>query len=101
MKLSISEKNSLSFDLELLNSIIGKSFKADKFESEMRKTFKKKSSCKLWSNNESFDLWDGKEYHKVNYRCCPQFHKAMHIFGFVLDTSQDYILVKDGFLAAV
>ena len=60
MKLSISDKNSLSFDLELLNSIIGKSFKADEFESEIRKTFKKKSNCKLWNSNEPFDLWDGK-----------------------------------------
>lgn len=101
MKLSISDKNSLSFDLELLNSIIGKYFKAEKFESEMRKTFKKKSNCKLWNSNEPFDLWDGKEYHKVNYRCCPQSHKARYIFGFVLDTNQDYIVVKDGFLAAL
>ena len=56
MKLSIGDKNSLSFDLELLNSIIGKSFKADEFESEMRKTFKKKSNCKLLNSNEPFDL---------------------------------------------
>lgn len=95
------DKNSREFDLELLNSIIGKTFKTKKFETEMRKIFRKKSSCKLWWDNKPVDLWDGKEYHYVNYRCCPPSHKARHIFGLVLDRNEDIIVVKDGFLEAV
>ena len=95
------DKNSREFDLELLNSIIGKTFKTNKFETEMRKIFRKKSSCKLWWNNKPYDLWDGKEYHRVNYRCCPSSHKARYIFGFILNENKDYIMVENGFLQAV
>ena len=40
------DKNSREFDLKLLKSIIGKTFKTEKFETEMRKIFRRKSSCK-------------------------------------------------------
>lgn len=95
------DKNSREFDLELLNSIIGKSFETKKFESEMKKIFRKKSSCKLWWNNKPVDLWDGKEYHRVNYRCCPSSHKARYVFGLILNENKDYIVVENGFLQAV
>lgn len=52
-------------------------------------------------DNKPVDLWDGKEYHRVNYRCCPSSHKARYIFGLVLDRDKDSIVVKDGFLEAV
>lgn len=100
MELTV-DKNSREFDLQLLKSMIGKTFKTEKFETEMKKIFRKKSSCKLWWDNKSVDLWDGKEYHKVNYRCCPSSHKARNIFGLVLDRNEDYIVIKDGFLGAV
>lgn len=95
------DKNSRNFDLELLKSIIGKTFETEKFEIEMKKIFRKKSSCKLWWDNKSVDLWDGKEYHKVNYRCCPSSHKARYIFGLVLERNENHIIVKNGFLEAV
>lgn len=65
------DKNSREFDLKLLNNIIGKTFKIEEFEAEIKKIFKEKSSCKLWWDNKPVNLWDGKEYHVVNYRCCP------------------------------
>lgn len=95
------DKNSREFDLKLLNSIIGKSFETKKFETEMKKIFRKKSSCKLWWNNKPVDLWDGKEYHRVNYRCCPSSHKARYVFGLILNKNEDYIVVENGFLQAV
>lgn len=95
------DKSSKEFDLKLLKSIIGKTFKTEKFETEMRKIFRRKSSCKLWWDNKPVDLWDGKEYHKVNYRCCPSSHKARYIFGLVLERNEGYIVIKDGFLEAV
>lgn len=95
------DKSSKEFDLKLLNSMIGKTFKTEKFETEMRKIFRRKSSCKLWWDNKPVDLWDGKEYHKVNYRCCPSSHKARYIFGLVLERNEGYIVIKDGFLEAV
>ena len=95
------DKNSREFDLELLNSIIGKSFETKKFETEMKKIFRKKSSCKLWFDNKPVDLWDGKEYHRVNYRCCPSSHKARYVFGLILNENKDYIVVENGFLQAV
>ncbi len=95
------DKNSREFDLKLLKNMIGKTFKTEKFENEMRKIFRKKSSCKLWWDNKPVDLWDGKEYHKVNYRCCPSSRKARYIFGLVLERNEDCIVIKDGFLEAV
>lgn len=95
------DKNSREFDLELLNFIIGKSFETKKFETEMKKIFRKKSSCKLWFDNKPVDLWDGKEYHRVNYRCCPSSHKARYVFGLILNENKDYIVVENGFLQAV
>ena len=95
------DKNSREFDLKLLNSIIGKSFETKKFETEMKKIFRKKSSCKLWWDNKPVDLWDGKEYHRVNYRCCPSSHKARYVFGLILNKNEDYIVVENGFLQAV
>ena len=95
------DKNSREFDLELLNSIIGKTFKTNKIEAEMTKIFRKKSSCKLWWDNKPVDLWDGKEYHRVNYRCCPSSHKARYVFGLILNENKDYIVVENGFLQAV
>lgn len=95
------DKSSKEFDLKLLNSMIGKTFKTKEFETEIKKIFRKKSSRKLWWDNKPVDLWDGKEYHKVNYRCCPSSHKARYIFGLVLERNEDCIVIKDGFLEAV
>lgn len=95
------DKNSREFDLKLLNNIIGKTFKIEEFEAEIKKIFKEKSSCKLWWDNKPVNLWDGKEYHVVNYRCCPSSHRARYIFGFILERNEEYIIVKDGFLEAI
>lgn len=95
------DKNSREFDLKLLNNIIGKTFKTEEFEAEIKKIFKEKSSCKLWWDNKPVNLWDGKEYHVVNYRCCPSSHRARYIFGFILERNEEYIIVKDGFLEAI
>lgn len=95
------DKNSKEFDLQILNDIVGKTFKAKNFDTEMRKIFKRKSSRKLWIDNKPVDLWDGKEYHKVNYRCCPSTHNARYIFGLILEKNKEDIIVKDGFLEAV
>lgn len=94
-------KNSKEFDLQLLQSMIGKTIQTEKFETEMRKIFKKKSSCKLWWSNMPTELWDGKEYHHVNYRCCPASHRARFIFGLCLKRTEDYITIQDGFLEAL
>lgn len=95
------DKNSREFDLKLLNNIIGKTFKTEEFEAEIKKIFKEKSSCKLWWDNKPVNLWDGKEYHVVNYRCCPSSHRARYIFGFILERNEEYIIIKDGFLEAI
>lgn len=95
------DKNSREFDLKLLNNIIGKTFKTEEFEAEIKKIFKEKSNCKLWWDNKPVNLWDGKEYHVVNYRCCPSSHRARYIFGFILERNEEYIIVKDGFLEAI
>ena len=95
------DKNSREFDLKLLNNIIGKTFKTEEFEAEIKKISKEKSSCKLWWDNKPVNLWDGKEYHVVNYRCCPSSHRARYIFGFILERNEEYIIVKDGFLEAI
>lgn len=95
------DKSSKEFDLKLLNSMIGKTFKTEKFETEIKKIFRKKSSRKLWWSNGLVNLWDGEEYHKVNYRCCPSSHNAKYIFGFMLDRNEEYIIIKNGFLEAL
>lgn len=96
-----ADKNSKEFDEMILQSLIGKSFAIENFEEELKKVFKKKSSSKLWWDNKPVDLWDGKEYHKVNYRCCPSSHKARYIFGLVLDRSEKVVTIKNGFLEAI
>ena len=96
------DKNSKEFDLALLEEIKQLSdIPVNKFDALIKKIMRKKSSCKLWWDNKPVDLWDGKEYHRVNYRCCPSSHKARYIFGLVLDRGEDIVIVKDGFLEAV
>lgn len=96
-----ADKNSKEFDEMILQSLIGKSFAIENFEEELKKVFKKKSSSQLWWDNKPVDLWDGKEYHKVNYRCCPSSRKARYIFGLVLDRSEKVVTIKNGFLEAI
>lgn len=95
------DKSSKEFDKMILQNLIGKSFATENFEEELEKVFKKKSNSKLWWDNKLVDLWDGKEYHKVNYRCCPSSHKTRYIFGLVLDRSEKAITIKNGFLEAI
>ena len=95
------DKNSREFDLKLLNNIIGKTFKTEEFEAEIKKIFKEKSSCKLWWDNKPVNLWDGKEYHVVNYRCCPSSHRARYIFGFILERNEEYIIINAALLEAL
>lgn len=97
----IVDKNSWEFDKQLLKSIIGLSIPTKKFDTEMKRIMKKKSSCKLWWDNKETTIWDGKEYHEVNYRCCPSSHKARCYFCLVLDRTEDFITIKNGFLSAI
>ena len=95
------DKNSIEFDKELLKNLIGKSIPVISFEKEMRNIFRKKSSQKLWWDNKLTEIWDGKEYHKVNYRCCPESHKARHIFGLWIEHNDGNVIIKNGWLEAI
>lgn len=98
-----TDKNSLAYDQALLNSIIGKTFPVEDFEKEMRKVFRKKSREKLWWSNMPTRIWDGKNYHEVNYRCCPESHNARNLFCLVLDREAEpgKILVREGYLESL
>ena len=96
------DRNSREFDLALLEEI--KRFHdipATKFDALMRKTMRRKSSCKLWITNNPSTEWDGKQYRDCNYKCCPSSYKARSYFCLLLDRSDNGITVKDGFLSAV
>lgn len=97
----IIDKNTKKFDEELLKSMIGLRIPTNKFKTEMRKIMRKKSSCKLWWSNKPTKIWDGKECHEVNYRCCPSSHKARSYFCLVLDRTEDFITIQNGFLEAI
>lgn len=97
----IINKNSNDFDKELLKSMIGLVIPVNKFETEMQKIMRRKSSCKLWWDNKPTKIWDGKEYHDVNYRCCPSSHRARSFFCLVLDMEDGFVTVKNGFLEAI
>lgn len=94
-------KNSWEFDKALLDSLIGMSISIDNFEKEMQKIFRKKTSAKLWWDNKPTEIWDGKEYHKVNYRCCPESHAARHIFGLCLKHENNNVVIKNGWLESL
>lgn len=97
------DKNSYQFDKWLLSTLIGKVIPIQDFEKEMKKIFRKKSSCKLWWDNKLInDFWSDMQYHTVNYRCCPSSHKARYIFGLYLEYENDgNISIKAGWLQAV
>lgn len=96
-------KNSYQFDKWLLSTLIGKVIPIQDFEKEMKKIFRKKSSCKLWWDNKLInDFWSDMQYHTVNYRCCPSSHKARYIFGLYLEYGNDEnITIKEGWLQSV
>lgn len=98
---TIIDKNSKEYDLSLLNEMIGMEIPINKFETEMKRIMRKKSSCKLWWDNKLVKIWDGTNYHEVNYRCCPSSHRARHIFGLVLEYGNESIKIKEGFLEAL
>ena len=97
------DKNSKEFDQSLFKELVGKTFSTDQFESEINKIFRKKSNQKLWWSNIPVQIWDGKDYHDVNYRCCPESHSVRYIFGLVLEHDQNKhtVTVKEGYLEAL
>jgi len=96
------DKNSKEFDLELLKELkLLTNIPVNKFDKMVRRIMRKKSSCKLWSDSETVNVWNGKEYQKANYRCCPSSHKARYFFCLMLDMKEDKITVIDGCLSAV
>ena len=86
-----------------MKELIGLSIPINRFETELRKWFKYKSSAKLWWDNKPTKIWDGKEYHEVNYRCCPSSRKAERYFCFVLDTTKHngYVTIEKGYFEAI
>lgn len=94
-------KSSKEFDQELLNSLVGKKISISSFEDELQKIFKRKSSHKLWWDNKPTKIWDGKEYHKVNFRCCPESSNAKHMFCMVLEYRDGYVEITEGCLEAL
>ena len=97
------DKNSRKYDEALMKELIGLSVPINKFETELRKWFKYKSSAKLWWDNKPTKIWDGKEYHEVNYRCCPSSKKAVRYFCFVLNTTKHdgYVTIEKGYFEAI
>ncbi len=96
------DKNSREFDLALLEELKTlANIPVNKFDTVVKKIMRKKSSCKLWWDNKTVNEWNGKEYLKVNYRCCPSSHKANYFFCLMLDRNENGITVLDGFLRAV
>ena len=97
------DKNSRKYDEALMKELIGLSIPINRFETELRKWFKYKSSSKLWWDNKPTKIWDGKEYHEVNYRCCPSSRKATRYFCFVLNTTKHdgYITIEKGYFEAI
>lgn len=56
------DKNSWEFDLGLLEELKAlKNIPVNKFNTVVRNIMKKKSSCKLWFNDNTVDKWDGKK----------------------------------------
>lgn len=86
-----------------MEELAGKTFPTEDFEKEIRKVFRKKYSQKLWWSNIPVQIQDGKEYHYVNYRCCPESRPARHMFGLVLehDAEKHTVEVKEGYLEAL
>lgn len=94
-------KNSKEFDQELLNSLVGKKISISSFEDELQKIFKKKSSRNLWWDNKPTKIWDGKEYHNVNFRCCPKSSNTRYMFCMVLEHRDGYVEITEGCLEAL
>lgn len=94
-------KNSKEFDQELLNSLVGKKIPISSFEDELQKIFKKKSSRKLWWDNKPTKIWDGKEYHEVNFRCCPEASNTRYLFCMMLEHRDGYVEITEGYLEAL
>lgn len=94
-------KNNLEFDRKILSELVGMEIPTKKFESVMRKIMRQKSSCSLWWSNHPMRIWDGKEYHDVDYRCCPSSHKARNLFCLVLERTEETIKIMEGYLEAV
>ena len=88
-------------DTELLQELIGMKVDIKKFESELKKKFRKVSSCKLWFTNIPSKEWTGKEYKDCNFRCCPSSHKARNYFCLNLENEDNNIIIKNGFLTSV
>lgn len=101
IKEKIMNKSSKEFDQELLNSLIGKKIPISSFEDELQKIFKRKSSHKLWWDNEPTKIWDGKEYHNVNFRCCPESSNTRYMFCMVLEHQDGYVEITEGYLEAL
>ena len=97
------EKNSFEFDSKLLKSLFGKTFKTKKFDTEMRKIFKQKSSLKLWFERKTQTRWNTEQgkYSKCDYVCCPSSRKTMFYFCLILEEDGENTTIKNGFLSAV
>lgn len=98
------DRNSQEFDKMLLEQMKAlKNVPVKKFETEIRKILKQKSSCKMWWDNKETKEWDAnkREYRFTNFRCCPTSRKAGNYFCLVLDRKEIGIDVVDGFLTAL
>ena len=97
-------RNSQEFDRILLEQMKAlKNVPVKKFETEIRKILRQKSTCKMWWTNMESREWDAQkgEYRFTNFRCCPTARNAGNYFCLVLDRKETGIDVADGFLTAV
>lgn len=84
-------------DQDLLSSLIGKTFAAESFLDELQIVFKQKYNCELCWEDKETEVWDGKEYRKMNFRCWPS-ENILRMFWMSLECDGKYVKLLDGYL---
>lgn len=84
-------------DQDLLTSLIGKTFAAKLFLDELQNIFEQKYGFELCWDNKETEVWDGKEYRKMNFHCWhPQ--NILRMFWMFLEYTDEYVKILDGYL---
>lgn len=84
-------------DQDLLTSLIGKTFAAKLFLDELQNIFEQKYEFELCWDNKETEVWDGKEYRKMNFHCWhPQ--NILRMFWMFLEYTDEYVKILDGYL---
>ena len=88
-----------NIDKEILQELIRKKFPVEDLETEIGKIMKKGSSAKLWYSNMPDTVKDENGiFHEVNYRCMPESSSCQNMFCFVLEHTDEMVLIKEGYL---